>query len=111
MEISDGVRVSNNKIYVRLVEGLSPKERTAAINELVSIVSSMYRSGPSVVQNKNAITYRAVRGRQNREWLEFSILPSRGSKAGQMTLKRINEVAVMLGMDESQKRALISAIK
>lgn len=111
VQIIDGVRVSNHKIFVRLVKGMSPRERAAAINEVVAIVSSMYSGGMTSQRKNNAITYKVVRGQQGREWLEFSILPTRGSKAGSMTLQKINEVASLLGMDESQRRNLVAAMK
>ena len=109
-EVIDGVRVSNNKIYVRLVAGMDAKERTEAVNEVVSIVSSMYGSIGKAA-NKNAVTYRMIRGNSKREWMEFTVLPSRGSKTGKMTLERINEVATLLGLDETQKRQIIAAVK
>ncbi len=111
VQIVDGVRVSNHKIYVRLVEGMSPRERAAAVNEVVSIISSMYSGGMTSQRKNNAITYRTVKGAKKREWLEFSILPSRGSKAGAMTLQKITEVANQLGMDDKQRRALVDAMK
>lgn len=112
MELLDGVRVSNNRIYVRLVEGLSDKERTTAIREAVAIVSSMYGTGmASNTSRKNAVAHRLLKGNAGREWLEFTILPSRGSREGSMTLARVNEVASLFGMDAKQKSQLLSALK
>ena len=112
MDLLDGVRVSNNRIYVRLVEGLSDKERTTAVREAVAIVSSMYGTGmASSTNRKNSVAHRLLKGNGGREWLEFTILPSRGSREGSMTLARINEVASLFGMDAKQKRQLTDALK
>lgn len=111
VQIIDAVRVANHKIYVRLVKGMSARERAAAINEVVAIISSMYSGGMTSQRKNNAITYRALKGQQGRDWLEFSILPTRGSKTGAMTLQKINEVANLLGMDDKQRRQLVDAMK
>lgn len=111
MEIIDGVRVANNKIYVRLAEGLSPRERTAAINEVVHIVSIMYGSNMSSARKKAVTTYREQKGTGGREWLEFSILNSKGSRDGSMTRQQIEEAANLLGMTAEQKQNLIQALK
>lgn len=112
VQLIDGVRVQNNKIYVRLAKGMSAKERTAAINEMTAIVSSMY--GGSMggrVGQKSAVTYRLFTGKGGREWLEFTLLPSRGSQQGTATLNKINQVAAALNLDAEQTRALKAALK
>ena len=112
MQLIDGVRVQNNKIYVRLVNGMNARERTAATNEVTAIISSMYGSSMGGrVGQKSAVTYKPIVGAGGREWLEYTLLPSRGSQQGSLTLNKINQVATALNLTAEQTRALKSAIK
>ena len=111
VEIIDGVRVANNKIYIRLAQGMSARERTAAINEVVSIITTMYGSTMTNAKKKAVTTYRIQKGAGGREWMEFSILNSKGSRDGTLTRQQVDEAAALLGMTADQKQNLMQALK
>lgn len=112
MQLIDGVRVQNNKIYVRLVKGMTPRERTAATNEVTTIINSLYGGSMGGRANQqSAVKYKPITGAGGREWLEYTLLPSRGSQQGAMTLNKINQVATALNLTAEQTRALKTAIK
>lgn len=108
MEIIDGMRVQNDKLYVRLVRGLTPEERKVAVNEVVAMASVVLRAGKN---SRTSITNRVTRGSKGREWVELVLNNSSGIQEGVFTLAKVNELGSQFKLDASQLRALKQSIK
>ena len=109
-QIFDNVRVQNDRLYVRLVKGMSPKEKQQAVEEARSIFSTVFRDTVGA-NKKNDVVYSIKRGSSGREFLELYMIPSKGTRKGMMTVNKIREMATALGLTNEQISALKQAIK
>lgn len=107
VQMIDGIRVQNDRLYVRLVPGLSVQERKTAVEEVVAMAGSILRTKN---QKKNGLVYKIIKGRQGREWVELSTV-SGGTLKGTLTLEKVKRIAEELDLDESQIRAIKQAVK
>ncbi|AQT28658.1 hypothetical protein YOLOSWAG_179 [Erwinia phage vB_EamM_Yoloswag] len=107
-EIFDNVRVQNDSLYVRLVQGLSANEKREAIQEILAMASTVFRAGRS---GKNSIIHQIVNGRNGREYVKVSITTSSGTAKGVLTLAKIDQFADVLGLNAQQKRVLKQSVK
>lgn len=107
VQMIDGIRVQNDRLYVRLVPGLSVQERKTAVEEVVAMAGSILRTKN---QKKNGLIYKIIKGRQGREWVELSTV-SGGTLKGTLTLEKVKRIAEELDLDESQIRAIKQAVK
>lgn len=108
MEISDGLRVQNDKLYVRLVEGMSAKEREVARSEIIGMATQVFTAG-----KKNVIvTSKLLTGRKSRDWIEL-IIVSKNSAAskGVLTAEKIRRVGDLLQLSPKQIVFLKQAAK
>lgn len=108
MEIFDNIRVQNDKLYVRLVPGLSKAERQIATEEILAQASSALRAG---VSGKNSLIHRFVKGRGGREFIEIALTTSSGAAKGTLTLAKIDQLSEALGLTNDQKRLLKQSVK
>jgi hypothetical protein len=110
MDIVDGLRVQNDRLYVRLVVGLSPKEKTQALNEVRSMaLAVMGKKGSS---SSYRVNIREVTGRQGRVWLEVTLMTKNGgTSAGLVTVAKLKRVQELLGLTDDQVRAVKQSIK
>lgn len=108
MEIFDNIRVQNDKLYVRLVPGLSKAERQIAAEEILAQASTVLRTGMS---SKNSLIHRFVKGRGGREFMEIALTASGGAAKGTLTLAKIDQLAESLGLSNDQKRLLRQSVK
>lgn len=107
-EIFDNVRVQNDSLYVRLVPGLSPTEKKEAITEILGMASTVLRAGRG---GKNSVIHQIVRGRSGRELVKISLTGSGGTAKGVLTLRKIDEIADVMGLNPAQKRLLKQSVK
>ncbi|QZE58062.1 hypothetical protein MPK70_gp186 [Erwinia phage pEa_SNUABM_33] len=107
-EIFDNVRVQNDSLYVRLVPGLSPTEKKEAITEILGMASTALRAGRG---GKNSIVHQMVNGRNGREFVKISLTGSGGTAKGVLTLRKIDEIADVMGLNPQQKRLLKQSVK
>lgn len=107
-EIFDNVRVQNDSLYVRLVPGLSPTEKKEAVTEILGMASTALRAGRG---GKNSIIHQIVSGRNGREFVKVSLTSSGGTAKGILTLKKIDEIAEVMGLNPQQKRLLKQSVK
>ncbi|WOL24424.1 hypothetical protein fHeYen902_078c [Yersinia phage fHe-Yen9-02] len=108
VEILDNVRVQNDKLYVRLIRGLTPAEKKQAVQEVLAMASVVLRSGKN---GKNSMIHRLVKGRGGREFVEVSLTSSGGTAKGVLTLAKIDQVAEVFGLNPDQKRLLKQSVK
>jgi len=108
VEIFDSIRVQNDKLYVRLVQGLTKTERQIATEEILAQASTALRSGMS---SKNSMIHRFVKGRGGREFIEIALTTSGGAAKGALTLAKIDQLAESLGLTNDQKRLLKQSVK
>lgn len=110
MDIVDGVRVQNDRLYVRLVVGLSPKEKSQAVDEVRSMALAVL--GQKGSSSRYRVNVREVTGRQGRLWLEVTTMTkSGGTTAGLVTVARLKRVQELLGLTDAQMRAVKQSMK
>ncbi|AWY08456.1 hypothetical protein HOT49_gp186 [Erwinia phage vB_EamM_Alexandra] len=107
-EIFDNVRVQNDSLYVRLVPGLSPTEKKEAITEILGMASTVLRAGRG---GKNSVIHQIVNGRNGRELVKISLTGSGGTAKGVLTLRKIDEISEVMGLNPAQKRLLKQSVK
>lgn len=107
-EIFDNVRVQNDSLYVRLAPGLSPTEKKEAITEILGMASTVLRAGRG---GKNSVIHQLVTGRNGREFVKISLTGSGGTAKGVLTLRKIDEIAEVMGLNPQQKRLLKQSVK
>lgn len=107
-EILDNVRVQNDSLYVRLVQGLTPSEKREAITEILAMASTVLRGGKG---GRNSIIHQLVKGRNGREFVKVSLTSSAGTAKGVLTLAKIDQIAEVMGLNPSQKRLLKQSVK
>lgn len=110
MDIVDGVRVQNDRLYVRLVVGLSPKEKSQAVDEVRSMALAVL--SPTGASSRYRVNVREVAGRQGRLWLEITTMTKGGgTSAGLITVARLKRVQELLGLSDAQMRAVKQSMK
>lgn len=107
-EIFDNVRVQNDSLYVRLVPGLSPSEKKEATTEILGMASTALRAGRG---GKNSVIHQIVNGRNGRQFVKISLTGSGGTAKGVLTLKKIDDIADVMGLSKEQKRLLKQSVK
>lgn len=107
-EIFDNVRVQNDSLYVRLVPGLSPSEKKEAVTEILGMASTVLRAGKG---GRNSVIHQIVNGRGGREYVKISLTGSGGTAKGVLTLKKIDDIAEVMGLNPQQKRLLKQSVK
>lgn len=108
VEIFDNVRVQNDKLYVRLVQGLTAAEKKVAIDEILAMAGPILRAG---YNGKNSMIYKIAKGRGGRELLEIALTTGSGSQKGTLTLAKIDQISEALGLNNDQKRLLKQSVK
>lgn len=107
-EIFDSIRVQNDKLFVRLVKGLSKQERQTAAEEILAQAGVVFRAGSS---SKATLIHRFVKGRDGREFMEIALTTSAGAQKGTLTLAKIDQLSEALGLNPQQKRLLKQSVK
>lgn len=107
LQLIDGIRIQNDRLYVRLVPGLSVAERKTAVEEVIAMAGSILRPKN---QRKHGLIHKIVRGRTGRDWIELSTI-SGGTLAGTLTLAKVKQIAEELDLDAAQIRAIKQAVK
>lgn len=107
-EIFDDVRVQNDSLYVRLVQGLTAQEKRDAVKEILAMAGSVLRAGSGT---KNSLIHRLAKGRNGREFVVVSLTTSQGTAKGVLTLAKIDQIAQVMGLNPSQKRLLKQSVK
>lgn len=107
LQLIDGIRIQNDRLYVRLVPGLSLAERKTAVEEVIAMAGAVLRPKN---QRKHGLVHKIIKGRTGREWIELSTI-SGGTLAGTLTLAKVKQIAEELDLDEAQIRAIKQAVK
>lgn len=105
-EIIDSIRVQNDFLYVKLVRGLSVKEKREAIQEVLAIATATLRA-----KTKNRLTYTMHTGRNGADFIKIALTKSSGQAAGTLTVTEINRLGEMLHLNKEQIRALKQSVK
>ena len=112
MDLVDGIRVQNDKLYVRLVPGLSPKEQDQAVSEVLQIAKTALGLGMRGKSDPYTVTSKVAKGRQGRTWIEVtSIAKGSGVNKGLLTVSRWNKVGELLNLSDAQMRAVKQGLK
>ncbi len=105
-EILDSIRVQNDFLYVKLVRGLTPKERQDAIQEVLAIATAALRG-----RSKNRLTYTTAKGRNGAEFIKIALTKSSGQADGTLTVAEIDKLGSMLHLNKAQIRMLKQSVK
>lgn len=105
-EIIDSIRIQNDFLYVKLVPGLTPREKRDAIQEVLAMATATLRG-----KGKAGLMYQMEKGRGGAEYIKVALTSSEGQSKGVITVAKINQLAESLGLTKEQTRMLKQTVK
>lgn len=105
-EIIESVRVQNDFLYVRLVRGLTGRERRDALQEVLAMASTVLKG-----RRKGDLVYQFETGRNGAEYIKIALSRAKGQTDGIITVAQINKIAEQLQLNKEQISALKQSVK
>lgn len=111
----DNIRVQDNKLFIRLVVGLSKTEKQQAVEEALAMFSTVFRDTVGKIK-KSDVAYKIQQSKASgakfvREYLVMQLVASRGFKSGLQMNNSIKEISRILELGNDDIARLKQALK
>lgn len=111
----DDLRVQNNKLYVRLIQGLSKAEKKMALEDCFALFSSAFRNSVGKIKKTDIIykfeTSKSPKTKDVREFIVMSLVSSAGASRGLKANQAIMKIAQALELSNEDVQRMSQALK
>ena len=111
----DDLRVQNNKLYVRLIQGLSKAEKKMALEDCFALFSSAFRNSIGKIKKTDIVykleTSKSPKSKDVREFIVLSLVSSAGASRGLRANQAIMKIAQALELSNEDVQRISQALK